>query len=274
MKKQEDKRYTKLLTDHILNAKGFYEYGIDRGLMTPESVRLTISKRQEEAKRLVNDGMSQRNAAKLLGVPRRTLRRDLGQNGPENGPQRPTPTSRELTGQSNHTDWRTPRKYIEAARTVMGEIDLDPASSAEANKMVNAKKFYTDADDGLQQPWKGRVWLNPPYGGEARAFIERLIKEYEVGNVTAALALINAHASETKWFQQLFNYTICFVAGRIDFWGPHRETASTNTHGSAIVYLGSDIDKFCETFSEFGAVVRKVKGYRPDMAEPVEAQAQ
>jgi ParB family chromosome partitioning protein len=254
----EDKRYTKLLSDHLLNAKGFFDYGVDRGLTTPESTRLTIIKRQQEAKRLVNSGMSQRKAAKALGVDKRTIGRDVGQNAPQSGAKIPTPTSRELTGQSENTDWRTPRKYLEAARAVMGAIDLDPASSADANEIVKAEKFFTDADDGLQQPWAGRVWLNPPFGGKARDFIDRLVREYEVGNVIAALALINAHASETKWFQQLFNYTICFVAGRIEFWGPHREIASTNTCGSVIVYLGEDFNKFYDNFSVFGSVVRRV----------------
>jgi len=90
-------------------------------------------------------------------------------------------STRELLGQSDQNDWRTPRKYLDAARDVMGAIDLDPATSKEANETVEAALFYTEDDDGLQQPWKGRVWLNPPYGGNARLFIERLTREYEVG---------------------------------------------------------------------------------------------
>lgn len=97
---------------------------------------------------------------------------------------------------------------LEAAKATMGAIDLDPASSAEANETVEAEKFYTKEDNGLQLPWKGRIWLNPPYGGDARLFIERMLKEYKVGNVTAACALLNSHPTETKWFQQLFDYPI------------------------------------------------------------------
>ena len=54
----------------------------------------------------------------------------------------------------------------------MGGIDLDPASCAEANKIVQAKQFYSQRDDGLKQPWFGRIWLNPPYGRFAPKFVE------------------------------------------------------------------------------------------------------
>jgi hypothetical protein len=123
-------------------------------------------------------------------------------------------TTRERLAQSDQNDWRTPRKFLDAAREVLGGIDLDPATSAEANETVKAAKFYTEADDGTIQPWKGTVWLNPPYGGLARNFIERLVREYQVGNVTAACALVNSHPTETKWFQELFEYAICFIEGR------------------------------------------------------------
>ena len=57
----------------------------------------------------------------------------------------------------------TPAQYIEAARRVLGEIDLDPASCEIAQRTVKAVEYFTAKDDGLEQEWHGRVWLNPPY---------------------------------------------------------------------------------------------------------------
>ena len=57
----------------------------------------------------------------------------------------------------------TPAVYIEAARRVLGEIDLDPASCFLAQETVKANRFFTKEENGLQQKWNGRVFLNPPY---------------------------------------------------------------------------------------------------------------
>ena len=43
------------------------------------------------------------------------------------------------------------------------EFDLDPASCPPELSAVPARRIYTIEDDGLSLPWKGRVWLNPPY---------------------------------------------------------------------------------------------------------------
>lgn len=44
-----------------------------------------------------------------------------------------------------------------------GEISLDPASSHAANTLVNAKRYFTPAENGLKQSWKAKnVYLYPP----------------------------------------------------------------------------------------------------------------
>ena len=48
----------------------------------------------------------------------------------------------------------------------MGEIDLDPCSNSKAQPNVPALNHFTVEDDGLEQKWFGRVYMNPPYGRE------------------------------------------------------------------------------------------------------------
>ena len=61
---------------------------------------------------------------------------------------------------SEDFEWISNRDLVDSAHMLMGEIDLDPASSAFANPYVGAKKFYNPVDDGLNdQKWFGKVYL-------------------------------------------------------------------------------------------------------------------
>lgn len=166
-------------------------------------------------------------------------------------------TTAERLVASDENEWYTPASYIEAARTVLGAIDLDPASSELANETVGAKTIYTADDNSLDAEWSGRVWLNPPYGRMAGDFAARLINEHIQGNVTAAVLLVNAHCTDTAWFQPLWDYTLCFTDHRIDFDSAGRDKANTSTHGSVFAYLGERPELFTDAFRDFGAVVKR-----------------
>lgn len=86
----DDKEYARLIGDQLINAKGFYDYGIKRKLITPESVRLTIAARTEQAKLMRDAGMSQRQVAKALGVNQATVSRDLMQKASKGDAKRIT----------------------------------------------------------------------------------------------------------------------------------------------------------------------------------------
>jgi ParB family chromosome partitioning protein len=157
---------------------------------------------------------------------------------------------------SKSNEWYTPLPYIEAVRLVLGKIDLDPASCALANTIVQADQFHSEADDGLAQPWSGHVYLNPPYAKLGPKFVEKLIAEYESGNVTEAILLVNSHCTDSKWFKPLFNYVLCFTDHRSKFWNQDG-IGGAPTHGSIFVYFGPNPEKFEEHFEQFGAVVQK-----------------
>ena len=157
---------------------------------------------------------------------------------------------------SGEHEWYTPRDYIEAARAVMGGIDCDPASSVSANAIVQATQFYTRDDNGLAQPWRGRVWLNPPYAQPlVDQFCERLAAHVSAGTVTEAVVLVN-NATETRWFARLAAVAaaICFPRGRVRFWSPGKDTAAP-LQGQAVVYVGAHVTPFLREFGAFGLVV-------------------
>jgi len=87
-----------------------------------------------------------------------------------------------------NNEWSTPPKFIEAARSVIGTIDLDPATNLNAQELVQAKAYYTQEMDGLQQHWQGKVFLNPPYSrGLAKRFMTKLVEHYLAGDVDQVL---------------------------------------------------------------------------------------
>ncbi len=162
---------------------------------------------------------------------------------------------------SRSNEWFTPPEYIEAARTVMEEIHLDPASSAEANQTIQAKRFWDIKTDGLAQEWMGKVWLNPPYGwingtSSQEVWSNKLIQQYQGGFIEEAILLVNA-SPDTTWFHRLLNYPMCFVLGRIKFEPGEGQVQSGATHGNAFVYFGKNERKFYDVFSQFGTIIRK-----------------
>lgn len=162
---------------------------------------------------------------------------------------------------SESVEWYTPRKYLDAAHIVLGEIDLDPASSPAANKHVNAKTFFTKKDDGLSRDWFGTVFLNPPYGkcetgSLAAAFCDKAVAEYAKGNVSAAIVLVNSVHSQ-KWQAPLFDFPLCLVHHRIEFMSGDGETNDNPTFQNMFVYMGPKPELFREFFEPFGYVVRK-----------------
>lgn len=151
-----------------------------------------------------------------------------------------------VTNNSGNNEWYTPKEYIEIARKVMGSIDCDPASSGVANKIVQAKTFYTEQDNGLNQTWQGNVWMNPPYAQPLiNLFADKLIQELDGGNIKQACVLVN-NATETNWFQTMAQRAnaIWFIKGRIKYLDNTGTPANTPLQGQCILYFGDDINRF------------------------------
>jgi|19_taG_2_1085344.scaffolds.fasta_scaffold31113_3 phage N-6-adenine-methyltransferase len=155
-------------------------------------------------------------------------------------------------------DWYTPEYIIDMVRQVM-PIELDPASSDSANKIVKSKRYFTEANDGLLKNWKGKVYMNPPYSrGWVKKFMEKLCYEYKAGFVDEAIALLN-NGTETGWFQDSakLSSAICFPKGRIRYLSKDLNSSNGPLQGQVIFYFGKNYKKFIKVFQELGECFRK-----------------
>jgi hypothetical protein len=122
------------------------------------------------------------------------------------------PRQRPVKGESE--DWYTPPHVFEQLGLV---FDLDPASPPGGLPWIPAARHYSRADDGLAQPWEGRVWMNPPYGADAAGWLGRLTEHYESGNGDG-VALIFARTDVAWWHEVVPRASaVCFLRGRLQF---------------------------------------------------------
>jgi phage N-6-adenine-methyltransferase len=158
----------------------------------------------------------------------------------------------QFTGEN---EWYTPAEYVEAARACLGGIDLDPATSPQAQDTIRAARFFTRDDDGLRHDWPGRIWLNPPYAQpDIARFVDKLLAEVDADRASQAILLTHNY-TDTAWFHAAARRAaaICFTRGRIRFVNPAGEIAAP-TQGQAFFYFGPAVPRFHENFSGFGFI--------------------
>lgn len=119
--------------------------------------------------------------------------------------------------------WLTPPEWIKA----LGPFDLDPACPY---KMPwNTAKMMYFGEGGLEKPWHGRVWLNPPFGREAELWVRNLATH---GN---GIALLHACTETAMYYESVWPKAdaICFTRGRPHFHYENGARANFNS-GAAI----------------------------------------
>lgn len=155
----------------------------------------------------------------------------------------------------NTVEWYTPQWVTDLAREVLGGIDLDPASNPVANEWVQAETFYTKDEDGYSKPWRGTVWLNPPFD-ETERWARRLEAAYVDGDVTAGLFLCNS-APGYNWYERLvdvwpaiqFRKRMAFVRGDGLV---NKDKGGLAKKSQTVIYFGRDIERFEAVFSPHG----------------------
>lgn len=129
-------------------------------------------------------------------------------------------------------EWITPR-YITSA---LGPFDLDPCAPVSPPWPISGNVF-TMFDDGLKKPWRGFVWLNPPYGKETGKWLARL------GDHGNGIALIMARTETKMFFDHVWNIAdaVFFFRGRIHFHHVDGSRAAANAGApSCLVCYGKN----------------------------------
>lgn len=147
---------------------------------------------------------------------------------------------RRVTGMGGHqlpnegetNVWLTPPHVLAA----LGPFDLDPCAAPAPRPWPTAARHLALPDDGLAAEWRGRVWLNPPYGKHVGKWVDRLAEHGD------GIALIFARVETDAWQHSVWPRAsaILFLHGRLFFHRPDGIEAEHNGGApSALVAFGA-----------------------------------
>jgi phage N-6-adenine-methyltransferase len=109
-------------------------------------------------------------------------------------------------------EWPTPQALFDELSVVFGGFTLDPCATPQ-----NAKcpRFFTAAEDGLRQPWTGRVFMNPPYGRQIDKWVKKAWEESQKGALV--VCLLPARVDTRWWHDYVRHGYVYFIRGRVKF---------------------------------------------------------
>ena len=130
--------------------------------------------------------------------------------------------------------WLTPRDILWS----LGEFDLDPCAAPSPRPWATAKRHIELPEDGLDLPWHGRVWLNPPYDEKLGSWMQRMAIHRN------GIALTFARTETDVWQRWIWPYAcgVLFIAGRLYFCYPDGTRASGNSGGPSALIAYSESD--------------------------------
>lgn len=138
--------------------------------------------------------------------------------------------SHESQDKNISVEWYTPKWIFTLMRL---KFDLDPCHPETRLPWIPVKKHYCIADNGLKKKWRGLVWLNPPYGRQIVAWLEKMHRHRN------GMALVFAR-TDCKWFHDYCATAdaILFISGRIAFVNNRNIASGKPGCGSMLVAWG------------------------------------
>jgi hypothetical protein len=134
--------------------------------------------------------------------------------------------------------WLTPPSIIDALGG-WRSFDFDPCAAPEPRPWPTARRMNARLDgNGLLMRWHGRVFLNPPYDGDAIARWLAKMARHDRGT-----ALLGVRPENEAWFEHVWPVAagMLFLRGRLHFCRPDGRVAKGNAgHASVLVAYGQD----------------------------------
>ena len=124
---------------------------------------------------------------------------------------------------SNTVEWATPADVFDPLNREFG-FTLDVCATPENTK---CERYYTQEQDGLTQPWDGVCWMNPPYGREIAAWVQKAYRSAKENGATV-VCLLPARVDTRWWHDYCANGEVFFVRGRLKFSGAENSAPFPN----------------------------------------------
>ncbi len=113
---------------------------------------------------------------------------------------------------SSATDlWSTPQDFFDKQNAIHG-FTLDVCATADNAKCA---RYFTEADDGLAQPWHGVCWMNPPYGRTIGLWMRKAYESHLTG--ATVVCLVPSRTDTRWWHDYAMKGQIEFIRGRLKF---------------------------------------------------------
>lgn len=130
------------------------------------------------------------------------------------------------SAKSRTDEWITPPNIIRA----IGLFDLDPCSPI-SRPWDTARNHFSLLENGLQQGWFGKIWLNPPYGRDAERWLNKLSDHGD------GVALIFARTETEMFFSHVWPKAsaLLFIKGRLHFYTVQGKRAKANAGAPSIL---------------------------------------
>lgn len=134
---------------------------------------------------------------------------------------------------NNKTEWGTPQPFFDELNKRF-HFALDVCALPENAK---CEDYFTPEVNGLAQDWYGICWMNPPYGKEIAAWIQKAYEESRKG--VTVVCLLPAR-TDTRWFHDycLPFGAITFLKGRLKF---EEAPASAPFPSMLVIFYGENV---------------------------------